>query len=107
MMHQLHHLDLVAFRERGDDGAVLVDGTFAGMRPAVERQRQAAAIGDLADIANQDRAVRHVRYQDVEFGREADRHRIRAAARTILGVDMGVQLGDLRLCQLARELAHD
>ncbi|MEY9588261.1 hypothetical protein ABIA06_000552 [Bradyrhizobium yuanmingense] len=45
--------------------------------------------------------------QNVEFGRESDRHRIRAAAGAILGIDMGVQLGDLRLGQLARELAHD
>ena len=42
----------------------------------------------------------------MKFGCEPDRHRVRAVARAVLGVDMGVQLGDLALRQFAGELAH-
>ena len=42
----------------------------------------------------------------MEFGGEANGDRIAAAARGILGVDMGVEGGDLRLCQFAGELTH-
>ena len=42
----------------------------------------------------------------MEFRREPDRHRVRAVAGAVLGIDMGVQLGDLALGQLAGELAH-
>ena len=43
----------------------------------------------------------------MEFGGEPDRDGIRAAACAVLGIDMGIQLGDLGLGQLARELAND
>ena len=42
----------------------------------------------------------------MEFGRQPDRHRVGAVAGAVLGIDMGVQFGDLRLGQLAGELAH-
>ena len=34
------------------------------------------------------------------------RHRVRAVAGAVLGIDMGVEFGDLALRQLAGELAH-
>ena len=42
----------------------------------------------------------------MEFRREPERHRIRAVAGAVLGIDMGVQFGDLGLGQLAGKLAH-
>ena len=105
-VHQAHHLGFVALDQCRDDRAMLVDRAFRRMRAAVERQRQAAAIGDLADVTHQDRAVRHLGEQDVEFRRQPDRHRVRAVAGAVLGVDMGGELGDLALGQLAGELTH-
>ena len=43
----------------------------------------------------------------MEFRRQPDRHRVRTVAGAVLGIDMGVQLRNLALGQLACELAHD
>ena len=42
----------------------------------------------------------------MKFRRQPDRHRVRAVAGAVLGVDMGGELGDLALGQLAGELTH-
>ena len=97
----------IAGGERGDDRAMLAHRAFRGMRPAVEREDQAAARRDLADIARQDRASGHLGEHDVKLGREPDRQRFVGAAGLLLVVDMGFELFDLLGGQPAGEPRDD
>ena len=74
------------------------------MRAAIGRERQAAAIGDLADIANENRLAGHPGQQHVEVRREPDRRGLGATGGLVLRRDMGVELGDLLRAQRAGQM---
>ena len=107
VVHQCRDLVGIAFSERINDGAMLLHRAFGRVRAAVERQRQTAAVGDLADVANEDRAVGHPRQQDVELRRQADGDGIRPVARGFFFGNVRSQFGELGTRQAADQLPYD
>src|SRR5262245_22728128 len=97
----------VAVGKRGDDGAMLAHRALGGMWPAVERQDEPAARGELAHVARQDLASGHLREHDVELGCEPNGQRIVAAARALFTVDMRFQQLDLVRREATGEPRYD